>query len=700
MSLRLKPGMPDMKDKPLLLSLLARTSSRLAELLQPDAAEQTKSAQAKSEQAKSAQTKSAQTKSRRAETALICAVIFFAAFAIRQLHWQDYHLRVGTDLSSLVHRYQKHAKEMLDGEGLLLPRDYSLPKNVQLLVHPPGYSIFIAAIFGLFGDSNYNLVLAQILLDALAAALVSLIAAQLLPRPVAITAGLMVAFSPHLARQTLMLLPDSLVAAPTLLAVYFIVKAIKRPRLVWVIAAGLMAGLSCWLRSNALLLALFLAVAVWLMFDRDKRTRFALALVAATMLTIAPITIRNWAVFGHFIPLSLGSGITMVEGIADYDKEKRYGMPANDGEGKWKDVEWHNRPDYAEGLWRPDGIERDKYRFARGLQVMRDNPVWFAGVMIRRAGFMLRYNDSRSDLWPTNTARSPIISAEPQFGHAMAPLIDAQPVWSIAPSELLASGETLSPEARLSIAPDGQSLEVKGDASSFADQFASAPLPVEKNTDYVLRFDASLVEGLAAAKVTSADRRITLASAAIEQAGEKEKRKTNKNGDDADDDEDDSAIKEADQDSNVLLMPFASGDRTEARLVISNNGSSPARPSIEARKASLYEFGATPHQWTRYARPVARGIQRNLYTTSHLTPLVAIGIILLAVARRFHALVCSLAVPAYYLCAQSAFHTEYRYIIAIHYFLFVMASVALYVAGASIWSGARRIFIIARRSLR
>jgi hypothetical protein len=383
-------------------------------------------------------------------------------------------------------------------------------------------------------------------------------------------------------------------------------------------------------------------------------------------------------------------------------------MPASDAEGKWKDVEWHNRPDYAEGLWRPDGIERDKYRFSRGLEVARKNPVWFAGAMIRRAGFMLRYNDSRSVGWPEDTARSPVVSIEPQFGHEMVPVINVESIWSSSPSEMLRDGETLSPQTENSLAADGQALELKSDASSFADQFASAPIPTRKNTDYVLRLDASLVQGLAAAKVTSADRRITLSSAVIQQAGEKAKRRANKNTDDEDDagdDKTDSATNESpgpdsesDERPAALLMPFASGNRSEVRLVISNNGASSARPAIEVRKAELYEFGSTPHQWTRVARPLVRGIQRSLYTTSHLTPLVLIGIILLAVARRFREMVCLLAVPVYYLCAQSAFHTEYRYIIAIHYFLFVMAAVAIYVAGAGIGQGARKIFLATRRA--
>ena len=38
-----------------------------------------------------------------------------------------------------------------------------------------------------------------------------------------------------------------------------------------------------------------------------------------------------------------------------------------------------------------------------------------------------------------------------------------------------------------------------------------------------------------------------------------------------------------------------------------------------------------------------------------------------------------LIVPLYYLCVQSAFHTEYRCILPMQYFLFAVAAVALVV---------------------
>src|SRR5205085_7439450 len=162
--------------------------------------------------------------------------------------------------------------------------------------------------------------------------------------------------------------------------------------------------------------------------------------------------IRNYVVFGQFIPLSLGAGITMVEGIADYDPADRFGMPHSDTETKWKDVEWHQRADYADGLWRPDGIARDRYRFKRGLEVIRREPAWFAGVMLRRAAAMLRYNDSLAQGWPADTANVQMIEREPTFGHEIAPFVTPTTVWTVAPSEMLAAGTPLSSQATCTLA--------------------------------------------------------------------------------------------------------------------------------------------------------------------------------------------------------------------------------------------------------
>jgi len=619
---------------------------------------------------------------------VICALIFLAALGVRFLHWQDQRQNIGGAQASLISRYKQQAQRMLDGDGLLFPRDYEQHSSIHLLVHPPGYSLFIAGVSGVFGQSDDKLVLAQIVLDSASAVLVFLIGAALLPNAAAIVAGLLVAFSPHLGHHSVFLLPESLSVIPILIAVWLLIQARKTPRLVTVLAAGAMVGLSCWLRSNNLLLAPFLAFVFFMIAEHGRRLKHAIALVCATIVVISPITIRNWIVFGHFVPLSLGSGITMIEGIGDYDKENRFGMPVTDEDAWFKDREWHNRADYV-SLWRPDGVARDRYRFARGLEVVRNNPIWFAGVMIRRAGSMLRYNDSLSQGWPGDTARAPVVSAEPSFSHEVA--ANNEPVWSSPAAELLATGRPLSSQTECSPGEDG-TISVAGNNSDFDDQFASAPIAVKKNTDYVLKLAARLAGGPMAAKVTSADRRITLAALILDarekkQSSAKEKRAA---ANEQSDNVDAPAAVEAtqpDQDGPRMtneLMPFATGNREEVLLVVSNNGRSPARSRALLGKAELYELGDTPHQWSRLVRPGVRGIQRNLYTTSLMLPLIGVGIILLGVVRRWRPLFILLAVPAYYLIFQSALHTEYRYILAIHYFLFVTAALTLFFLGSAI----------------
>ncbi|MEN3335030.1 MAG: hypothetical protein V7641_4395 [Blastocatellia bacterium] len=623
-------------------------------------------------------------KSRCAQTALICAGIFLVAVGVRLLHWQDSYAEIARGepwMSALVREYKSDAQRMREGGGILLPRDQIDPGNARLLVHPPGYSLLMAGVFALSGNSNSAVRLAQIVCDALSAVLVFLIALELLNTAIAMIAAGLAALSPHFAFYSLWLSPDSLSVLPILAAVYFVIKASKRPRLTTVIAAGAMVGVSCWLRANALMLAPFLAVVVAILIGRGKRLRYGLALVAATVLVIAPITIRNWVLFHRFIPLSIAGGQNLVLGLGDYDKAGRFGMPTSDADASLKDAEWHQRPEYANDLWSPDGIDRDQYRYGRGLKVIGAHPSWFAGVMIRRAAFMLNYNNSGRADWPINTATVPLVSTEPAIAHTAASLDDAPPLSSSSATELLASGEKLAESADVSLDAESGTLRITGDAAEYGDQFTSAPLAVKSKTDYVLTLRLTPEQGPVAVKLTSADRRITLASTALDSltAARSQKRRMKRAGlgsapVDA----------TAEDEMSVIQMAFASGDRDTVRLVISNNGPATSLHVARVGQVDLFELGATPYQWTRYPRAVVRGIQKNLFKTTVMPPLIIAGALLLGLAGRGRALVVLLAVPAYYFCVQSALHTEYRYILAIHYFLFMMSAVTLYCVGVAL----------------
>ncbi len=613
-------------------------------------------------------------KRRRIKHAILCAGLFLLASGVRLLHWQDSNaaFEQGKILpAALIRGYEREADRISDQGSLLFPQEPVDEGDARLIVHPPGYSILIAAMTDKESRSYTQLRLFQIFIDSISTALVFLIAVEFLPLAAALIAGLLAALSPHLAYYSIWLTPESPAVLPVLLAVYLLLRS---PRLISVAAAGLCIGVSCWLRANCLLLAPFLAIPILILFERGKKLRASAVIVAAAFALIAPITIRNYVVYGRFIPLSLGAGITLIEGIADYDTEERFGMPDDDRATLLTDVEWHNREDYSGNLWSPDGVERDRARFARGLSVIKSNPGWFLGVMLRRSAFMLRYNGSGSQRWPMSTANAPVISSEPQFAHAVSVAEDAQPSQSISPANLMAEGENFG--ASVALVEDGQWLGVAGDDSAFDDQFASAPISVKKNTDYVLTLRAPLDQGRMAVKVTDATRRIALASTILEQDQKHSKKKKKE---------------EAEQTLKSIQMPFASGDREAVRVVISNNGRSEERSLARLGEARLFEAGPTPYQWTRLPRAAVRGIQKNLFVTSRLLPLIAIGIAIAALAGRRKETLWLLAVPVYYFCFQSILHTEYRYTLTIHYFLFIFAAAALYFSGALIGLAVRRL---------
>ena len=335
---------------------------------------------------------------------LILVLIFFTALGVRLLNWQSHRTKVSEVQTYVVLNY-KHLARLIHLNGLASLYDASSStSNPDLLGHPPGYPILISFIYKIAPESDTTVQIVQVVLDSLCAVVIFLLAAELLPTAVGTIAGLMAALAPQFSWNAIQLLPDSLAALPILLAIYLIARTRDRPRVLLILFAGILIGVSCWLRANALLLAPFTALLLPAIFRRGQRLRAALTLVGGACLCIAPLTIRNAVVFGKFIPVSLGAGQTLIEGIADYNTDSSLGLPQTDIELIRGEAIAYNRPDYANSLFTPDGVERDRARTVRGLSVIRAHPLWFAGVVVRRATSMLRLERTPLRLEVTSSA--------------------------------------------------------------------------------------------------------------------------------------------------------------------------------------------------------------------------------------------------------------------------------------------------------
>lgn len=577
----------------------------------------------------------------------ICLLIFLTAFGVRLLSWHDTRLEVGKVQTVVTSDYQRVA-QLLREVGIAGFLSSSSPlSDLNTLGHPPGYSILTALVFSVFGESNTAIQFVQILCDAFAAVVIFLIATELLPVSAAGIAGMMAAFSPQFSWNSVLLLPDSLAVLPILLAVYCLARAVKRPRLITFVLAGALVGISCWFRANAILLTFFIAAAVLVLFKSERRWRFPLAVVCGTLLIVLPLTIRNAIVFHRFIPLSLGAGQTLLEGIADYDHEGRFNIPKTDMGIMKQEAEIFNRPDYYEArthatLFYPDGVERERARLSRGFAVIRSHPFWFAGVMAQRAASMVRLERAR------------LVSTNPPVSHRLNATDNAQPFWANTPAELLAGGVVPSPLARTSVSPDGQTLRLEGGDSKYGEQFLSAPIAVKRNIDYLFTVPIKVENGRIKISLKGSNGKVN--SSAVAEMQE---------------------MKSPDeQPVNQLQLPFVATNDDRVQVVFRNEASNPPNFVAQIGTIKLFELGPARFLWTRYPRLLVHAVQR-LFLTAVVLPLALIGLALLIIRRANRALIILAVVPVYFFCAQSIVHTEYRYVLAVYYFLFALAAVSI-----------------------
>jgi 4-amino-4-deoxy-L-arabinose transferase-like glycosyltransferase len=263
-----------------------------------------------------------------------CAALglFVAAFGVRSMHAGDLAPVMDTAAQPgmrMTRRYDMHAVEMLQGAGLVFPRGAD-PADTGLVSRPPGYSILLAAAYRVVGRGLTLTQLLQNLANSVAPLLVFLLGARALSWRVGFVAGALVALAPHFAYYSNLILPDALCVLPVLLGGLFLLRGRRgSDAVIWCAGGGALFGLATWLRPNMMVLAPFVGAGLVLLSPRRKSLVKAAAMTLASCAAIAPITLRNYLVYGEFVPVSSNSGIVLWEGIADAGGERFGAVPTD-----------------------------------------------------------------------------------------------------------------------------------------------------------------------------------------------------------------------------------------------------------------------------------------------------------------------------------------------------------------------------------
>jgi 4-amino-4-deoxy-L-arabinose transferase-like glycosyltransferase len=186
-------------------------------------------------------------------------------------------------------------------------------------VRPPGFPIVLAAVYKLVGVGSASVRweagrVAQAILGVIAVGLIFLIGRLLWGRTVGLVAAALAAVYPPFLLAGSALMSEPLYIVFTLAGVLAaLMHRQSSGRLRFAVLAGVMAGLAALTRSNGIFFALPLVFLVW--NERPRRSRRSLraplALLAATLLVIAPWSVRNTIVFHEFVPLGTETGYAL-----------------------------------------------------------------------------------------------------------------------------------------------------------------------------------------------------------------------------------------------------------------------------------------------------------------------------------------------------------------------------------------------------
>jgi 4-amino-4-deoxy-L-arabinose transferase-like glycosyltransferase len=211
------------------------------------------------------------------------------------------------DFSADPYRYGFMARSLLRGEGW--------PAQA-IQRRGPLYSIFIAGVFAVFGDHVWLVHLAQALMLAGTAFLMFDLGRRLFSLRAGIIAGVLAAFHPLFLRYVSSLHLETFLTFMFTLMVWLTIRFRDRPSIANGLLVGAAAGLTSLIKAIGLVYPGVFAAALMLeaLVARRRTGRLSYPWIpVATMfvamgVVIAPWTVHNYRVMGHFVPISTGSG--------------------------------------------------------------------------------------------------------------------------------------------------------------------------------------------------------------------------------------------------------------------------------------------------------------------------------------------------------------------------------------------------------
>jgi 4-amino-4-deoxy-L-arabinose transferase-like glycosyltransferase len=235
---------------------------------------------------------------------------------------------------------------------------------------PPGYPAFLAGLYSLFGASVRAATFAQALLGAATVLLIVALGWILIGWHESVVAGFIAAIYPSLTWLSRLLLSENLALFLIVASLCLAAIVLRSPR-VWLAALlGIVLGFSLLVRGANLLFAIVLLAGVIVALARGNTNwkriaTIAFVAIAAITVTMLPWTVRNYRVFGAFVPVATQDGFGLYAS---------YWPPVRNGRIIWGTLPGKEDPNVETASRLTDEVAQSKYFQRVTFQGLRDEP--------------------------------------------------------------------------------------------------------------------------------------------------------------------------------------------------------------------------------------------------------------------------------------------------------------------------------------
>ena len=187
------------------------------------------------------------------------------------------------------------------GISLMRHSTYSIDKKNEGLIRAPGYPVYFAIIYGLFGIRPGIALFLQLLLSGFIPLLIFFNAESLFGETTAKIASLVSVVEPVSIIYSNLLLSETLFVIPMLVSSLFLIGAVKRGSLSKLLLAAVCTGVAAYFRAVMVYMPL-MYITIYLLLSKQtvkKRIAHIGAFAAVFALMIAPWIIRNYDRYGY-----------------------------------------------------------------------------------------------------------------------------------------------------------------------------------------------------------------------------------------------------------------------------------------------------------------------------------------------------------------------------------------------------------------